>query len=184
MEIKETPFKGLYEIQPTVLRDDRGYFFESYHQKKLSQSGIDARFVQDNQSFSPKGVLRGLHFQRPPFDQGKLVRTIIGKALDVVVDLRQGSPTFGQHYKLVLDADKFNMLYVPPGFAHGFLALSDCVFFYKCTNFYDKASDGGIRWNDPDLAIDWGVAEANISAKDLQLPLLSEFLAGNNPWVF
>ncbi|MGF1637388.1 MAG: dTDP-4-dehydrorhamnose 3,5-epimerase [Cyclobacteriaceae bacterium] len=184
MEIKETEFKGLFEIVPRSFEDERGLFFESYHQIKFREAGIEAQFVQDNQSFSKAGVLRGLHFQLPPYDQGKLVRVISGRALDVAVDLREGSPTFGQHIAKVLESNLGNMLYIPPGFAHGFVALTDCIFFYKCTNFYDKPSDGGLKWDDPDLNIQWGIAEPNVSEKDIALPSLSDFLKGNNPWVF
>ncbi len=164
MEIKETEFKGLFEIVPRSFEDERGLFFESYHQIKFREAGIEA--------------------QLPPYDQGKLVRVISGRALDVAVDLREGSPTFGQHIAKVLESNLGNMLYIPPGFAHGFVALTDCIFFYKCTNFYDKPSDGGLKWDDPDLNIQWGIAEPNVSEKDIALPSLSDFLKGNNPWVF
>ncbi|WP_337044568.1 dTDP-4-dehydrorhamnose 3,5-epimerase [Emticicia sp. 17c] len=174
MEFRQTSIEGLIEIYPRIFGDDRGYFLESYHKKAFSDNGIPFDFVQDNQSLSSAGVLRGLHFQKDPHAQGKLVRVIIGKALDVAVDLRPESPTFGQYQKFLLDAELQNMVYIPAGFAHGFLALEKCLFTYKCTQFYNKASEGGIIWNDPDLAIDWGIEHPNISPKDLELPKLKE----------
>lgn len=176
MEIKETPIKGLVELVPKIFEDDRGLFFEAFHEKHLHEAGINKRFVQDNQSFSTKGVLRGLHLQKAPFAQGKLVRVITGSVLDVAVDLRPDSPTFGQHYKLVLDAKKNNMLYIPEGFAHGFLALEDAVFFYKCTHYYNKESEAGIVWNDETLNIDWPIEKPTVSEKDAILPTFQEFL--------
>ena len=170
MKIIKTPIEGLVEIVPNVFKDERGYFFESFHEQKIAEAVGNVRFVQDNQSFSTKGVLRGLHFQLPPYAQGKLVRVVTGKVLDVAVDLRQNSPTFGHHYKCHLDAEQNNMLYVPEGFAHGFVVLEDAVFFYKCTNYYNKASESGIIWNDPALNIDWGVSNPIVSSKDQELP--------------
>lgn len=143
---------------------------ESFHAKKLHDAGISAPFVQDNQSFSKKGVLRGLHFQKAPYAQGKLISVIFGKVLDVVVDIRKSSPTFGKYFKCVLDDEKHNMLYVPEGMAHGFLALEDSLFVYKCTSFYHKESEAGIVWNDDELAIDWGVSDPILSEKDAVLP--------------
>lgn len=173
MEFKAASLPGLIEIVPKIFHDERGFFFESYSQKMFTQNGISDDFVQDNHSFSVKGVLRGLHYQNPPFAQGKLVRAVVGKVMDVVVDIRPQSPTFGQHAKFMLDAAQGNMLYVPVGFAHGFVALEDAVFAYKCTALYDKPSEGGIIWNDPQLAIDWGIENPIVSAKDQQLPLFS-----------
>lgn len=170
MEFRKTSIEGLIEVLPRIFGDERGYFLESYHKEAFSENGIPFDFVQDNQSLSSAGVLRGLHFQREPHSQGKLVRVIMGKALDVAVDLRPGSPTFGKHEKFLLDAKTQNMVYIPTGFAHGFLALEQCLFTYKCTSFYNKASEGGIIWNDPDLGIDWGIENPNISQKDLELP--------------
>jgi dTDP-4-dehydrorhamnose 3,5-epimerase len=170
MEFRKTSIEGLIEVLPRIFGDERGYFLESYHKQAFADNGIPFEFVQDNQSLSSAGVLRGLHFQREPYAQGKLVRVIMGKVLDVAVDLRPGSPTFGKHEKFVLDAKIQNMVYIPAGFAHGFLALEQSLFTYKCTNFYNKASEGGIIWNDPDLGIDWGVENPNISQKDLELP--------------
>lgn len=174
MEFIELELPGLVEIRPKVLQDSRGYFFESYRQDAFAQHGIPTGFVQDNQSFSTAGVLRGLHFQNPPHDQGKLVRVVWGRGLDVVVDIRKGSPTFGQHLKLLLEAEKGTMLWVPPGFAHGFVALEDTVFTYKCTHLYNRQAEGGIFWADPDLGIDWEATNPNISEKDQVLPRLKD----------
>lgn len=176
MEFRKTFIEGLIEVLPRIFGDERGFFLESYHKKAFSEIGIPFDFVQDNQSLSSTGVLRGLHFQREPNAQGKLVRVIMGKALDVAVDLRPGSPTFGKHEKFLLDAKLQNMVYIPEGFAHGFLALEQCLFTYKCTNFYSKVSEGGIIWNDPHLAIDWGIENPNISQKDLELPKFKDIL--------
>ncbi len=170
MEFIKHRLSGVIECVPTKFHDERGYFYESYNQKRFAANGIPEDFVQDNFSFSTKGVLRGLHFQHNPHGQGKLVRVMTGKALDVVVDLRKDSPTFGQHEKFVLDADKGNMLYVPIGFAHGFVALEETIFVYKCTNFWNKDAESGIRWNDPKLGIDWGVENPIVSDKDQILP--------------
>jgi len=174
MEFRKTNIEGLIEIFPRMFGDERGYFLESYHKQAFSDNGIPFDFVQDNQSLSSPGVLRGLHFQKEAFAQGKLVRVIMGKVLDVAVDIRPNSPTFGQHQKFVLDAALQNMVYVPAGFAHGFLALEQSIFTYKCTNFYNKAAEGGIIWNDPDLGIDWGIENPNVSQKDLELPTFKE----------
>lgn len=161
-------FAGLYEIQPKIFGDSRGYFLETYSEKDFFESGLKMKFVQDNQSKSVKGVLRGLHFQtRRP--QGKLVRALQGRVYDVAVDLRKGSATFGKYYGVILDGEKQNQFYIPEGFAHGFYVLSEeAVFAYKCTDFYDPKGEGGLMWNDPAIGIDWkSVApEAN--------PLLSE----------
>jgi dTDP-4-dehydrorhamnose 3,5-epimerase len=174
-ELRSTPIAGLLEIFPRVFPDNRGYFFESFRQDWLQNQGIAEDWVQDNQSFSQKGTVRGLHFQRAPYAQAKLVRVISGKVLDVVVDLRKDSPTFGKHFSTVLDTEKNNLLYVPAGFGHGFSVLEDAVFVYKCSNYYHKASEGGILWSDPKLGIDWGVAEPIISEKDKAWPTLKEF---------
>jgi dTDP-4-dehydrorhamnose 3,5-epimerase len=164
VEFRELYLEGALEILPTVYEDDRGYFYESFNNKLKGKLKTD--FVQSNHSFSKKGVLRGLHFQRGWFRQGKLVRVTHGKATDVIVDLRDGSATFGKHLKIELSAEKHNMLWVPRGFAHGFLAMTDCVFQYKCDNPYNKATDNGIRWDDPTLDIDWGIDTPTISKKD------------------
>ncbi len=176
MEIVETRIPDLYIVKPAVFKDNRGYFFESYNKEAFLRSGIDQNFVQDNESKSAKGVLRGLHFQKPPFAQGKLVRVIKGAVRDVAVDLRKSSPTYGQWASIDLTEDNKWMYWVPPGFAHGFVTLEDnTVFFYKCTNVYNKASEGAIRWNDPDLNIDWGVDTPLLSDKDKIAPLFSDF---------
>ena len=174
MQIRETAIEGLIELIPRVFEDERGYFFESYNKSLFASLGLPIEFVQDNQSFSSKGVLRGLHLQNQPFAQGKLVRVITGQVLDVAVDLRVDSPTFGQYETFLLDARLANMAYIPEGFCHGFVALEDSIFSYKCTNIYNKAAESGIRWNDPDLDIDWGIRNPIVSDKDQDLKLLRE----------
>lgn len=176
MQILPTPFEGLFELIPILYKDDRGWFCESYKENLLRSAGIMYNFVQENQSFSRKGVVRGLHFQRPPYAQAKLASVLVGKVLDVVVDLRPESATFGKVYKCVLDGERRNMLMVPDGFAHGFAALEDSMFFYKCSNFYNKEAEGGIIWNDPELEIDWGVSEPIVSEKDQMLPTFRELV--------
>lgn len=161
--MKPTPISGMYEIHPTVFDDSRGYFFESFRKDTLDEWN----FVQDNESLSQKDVLRGLHFQAPPYAQGKLVRVIKGAVYDVAVDIRLNSPTYGKHYSLVLSEQNKIQLWIPPGFAHGFLVLEpDTIFSYKCTNYYHKASEGCILWNDPDLNIQWNVNNPILSEKD------------------
>ena len=174
MQIRETAIEGLIELIPRVFEDERGYFFESYNKLLFASLGLPMEFVQDNQSFSAKGVLRGLHLQSQPFAQGKLVRVITGQVLDVAVDLRIDSPTFGQYETFLLDAALANMAYIPEGFCHGFVALEDSIFSYKCTNIYNKTAESGIRWNDPDLNIDWGISHPIVSDKDQELKLLRE----------
>ena len=176
MEVINTKIPDLYIIKPRVFEDERGYFFESYNKEAFLRMGIDQNFVQDNESKSAKGVLRGLHFQKPPFTQGKLVRVMRGSVLDVAVDLRKASPTFGQWASVELTQDNKWMYWVPPGFAHGFVTLEDdTVFFYKCTNVYNKASEGSIRWDDPDLNIDWGIKNPVLSEKDKVAPFFKDF---------
>ncbi|NQV03481.1 MAG: dTDP-4-dehydrorhamnose 3,5-epimerase [Bacteroidia bacterium] len=176
MEIIKTPLAGLLIIKPDVFEDERGYFFESYNREKFLAYGIDATFVQDNESKSNRGVLRGLHFQNPPFAQGKLVRVMRGSVLDVAVDIRKGSPTYGKWSSIVLSGQNKWMYWIPSGFAHGFLTLEDdTIFFYKCTNVYSKESEGAIRWNDPDLNIDWDIKDPVISPKDEVAPVFAEF---------
>jgi dTDP-4-dehydrorhamnose 3,5-epimerase len=176
MKILATPFEGLYVIEPQVWGDARGHFFESYSEAAFKAAGLPTDFVQDNQSLSAKGILRGLHFQAPPFAQGKLVRVITGAVLDVVVDIRKSSPTYGQHFKIELSADNKKMLWVPPGFAHGFVTLEDqTIFVYKVTGLYHKESEGGLLWNDPQLGIDWGVADPLLSDKDKLQPSWAAF---------
>lgn len=176
MQIKTTGFEGLIEIIPSIYHDDRGWFYEFYKKDTFHNAGITTTFLQENQSFSKKGVVRGLHLQLPPYEQAKLVTVISGKVMDVVVDVRKGSKTFGQVYYCLLEGDRHNMLMVPEGFAHGFVALEDSVFFYKCSNIYNKQSETGIRWNDPQLNIDWIVDSPILSEKDCLLPTLEELL--------
>jgi len=168
MEIIETNLKGLLVIKPKVFEDERGYFFESYNYQLFKQAGLDFNFVQDNQSLSHTGVLRGLHFQNNPNAQGKLVRVISGSVFDVAVDIRKKSPTYGQWFGLELTEQNKWMMYIPEGFAHGFATLQDfTVFSYKCTNFYNKASEDCIFWSDSDLAINWPIENPILSDKDL-----------------
>lgn len=176
MKFIETGIKDLWQIIPEIHRDHRGYFFESLQLKKLKRIGIDDPFVQDNQSFSKKGVLRGLHFQKPPHAQGKLISVCFGEVQDIVVDIRESSPTFGKYYSCKLDDQRHNIMYVPPGMAHGFLALKDSLFVYKCTNYYHRQSEAGIQWNDPDLSIDWEVSSPVLSEKDAALPSFKEVM--------
>lgn len=167
MQVIATPISDLLIIQPKVFEDERGYFFESYNSSLFKQHHITVDFVQDNQSLSQKNVLRGLHFQNPPFAQGKLVRVITGSVLDVAVDIRKDSLTYGKHFSLVLNEKNKTMLWIPPGFAHGFLTLEDnTIFSYKCTNVYDKNSEDSVLWNDPDINIDWGTTTPLLSGKD------------------
>lgn len=178
MKIHQTPLKDCFYIEPEVFSDHRGTFIESYHKRDFNKAtGLDMEFVQDNQSVSKKGVLRGLHFQAGDFAQAKLVRVIYGKVLDVVVDLRPYSPTFRKAHKIVLDDQNLHQLFIPQGFAHGFLTLSETsVFNYKCDRFYYPGSESGVIYNDPELAIDWDFPEENfiLSEKDSKLPTLEE----------
>lgn len=175
MQIIETQIPGLLEIIPRVFGDDRGYFYESYNKAAFEKIGIHHEFVQDNQSKSSRGVLRGLHFQNPPYAQGKLVRVIQGSVLDVVVDIRKGSPTYGKHHKVKLSGENKIMFWVPPGFAHGFATLEDdTIFAYKCSNLYHKESEGSVLWNDPALNIDWGLENPILSPKDEEARPLAE----------
>lgn len=176
MNFVPTEIAGVWIIEPRVFADERGYFFESFAQREFeAAAGLQVNFVQDNESASAYGVLRGLHFQRPPFAQQKLVRVAMGAVLDVVVDIRKGSPTYGQHVAVELTADNHRQLFVPAGLAHGFVTLSEkAVFVYKCDQYYAPQAEGGIAWNDPALGIDWRLpAEAIcVSAKDALLPML------------
>lgn len=175
MKLIETKLKGCFIIEPNVIKDERGYFMESYNEAKLSGAiGQPLRFVQDNESFSTKGVLRGLHYQCGEHAQAKLVRVLQGEVLDVAVDIRPNSPTYGQFETTVLSAENKKQFYIPRGFAHGFLVLSaTATFFYKCDNFYNKESEGGIFYNDPTINIDWNFNsnELIISDKDRIQPL-------------
>jgi dTDP-4-dehydrorhamnose 3,5-epimerase len=173
MNLETTLIKDLILISPTVFEDERGYFFEAYSKSKLSDLGIDIDFVQDNQSFSKKGTLRGLHYQNPPFAQTKLVRVLQGEIMDIAVDLRKDSSTYGQSYAVLLTSENKKQLLVPQGFAHGFSVISEtAVVLYKCDQYYNKQSEGGIRFDDPALSIDWGMdlKQTIVSDKDLILP--------------
>jgi len=176
MEIIAGELEGLFIIEPKVFGDARGYFFESFHAERFAQStGSSVQFVQDNESFSQKGVLRGLHRQRPPFGQAKLVRVVQGAVLDVAVDVRPGSPTYGKHQAVVLSAENKRQFFIPEGFVHGFLTLEDnTIFHYKCSNYYAPDCEAGIRWNDPDIGIDWGITDPILSEKVKLLPFLRE----------
>lgn len=177
INIIKTKIDGLVIIKPSVFGDERGYFMETYNEEEFHEAGLTMKFVQDNESKSSKGVLRGLHFQRK-FSQGKLVRVTRGEVYDVGVDLRYGSPTYGQWAGVLLTEENKTMFYVPEGFAHGFLVISDeAVFNYKCTNLYAPEYDGGVRWNDPSIGVEWpleGIDEPLLSEKDKELPFLSE----------
>jgi len=168
MDIIKTPIEGLLVIRPKVFGDKRGYFFESWSKDTFEKNGLDFDFVQDNQSLSGKGVLRGLHFQNPPFAQGKLVRVIKGAILDVSVDIRKDSPTYGQHLSVELSEKTKTIVWIPPGFAHGFLTLKDnTIFSYKCTGAYNKESEGALLWNDKELNINWEINDPLVLEKDL-----------------
>lgn len=178
MKFIETEIHGVYIIEPTVFNDSRGYFFESYNETEFRKNDICSRFVQDNQSKSSYGTIRGLHFQNGFYAQAKLVRVIHGKVLDVAVDLRKNSPTFGKHIAVELDAEKNNMLFIPRDFAHGFSVLSEtATFAYKCDNSYNGKSEGGILYSDPDLNINWGIPKDKIitSDKDALWPTLKQW---------
>jgi dTDP-4-dehydrorhamnose 3,5-epimerase len=169
MKITKTNIDGLIIIEPQIFKDYRGSFFESWNVKNFQEIGIKDNFVQDNQSSSSKGVLRGLHFQTPPYAQAKLVRIIKGSVLDVAVDLRSDSPTYGRHFSIVLSDKNFKSFYIPKGFAHGFVALeNDTIFSYKCSEMYNKESERCLMWNDKDLGIDWNVSNPIVSPKDMQ----------------
>lgn len=178
MNVIKTDIEGVVVIEPRVFDDARGYFFESYSKRRFDEAVRPVEFVQDNESMSTRGVIRGLHFQRPPFSQSKLVRCVRGAVLDVVVDIRRGSPTYGSHVAVELTGENRRQLFVPRGFAHGFAVLSDeAVFQYKCDNYYHPESEGGISIADNSLGIDWRInpAEAILSDKDLRNPMLRDF---------
>jgi len=178
MEVLETHIKDLVIIKPKVFEDTRGYFFESYNDGVFQKNGIHEKFIQDNQSLSHAGVLRGLHFQAPPHAQGKLVRVIKGAVLDVAVDIRKHSATYGQHVAIELTEENKTMFYIPIGFAHGFLTLRDnTIFSYKCTNLYHKDSEGCVLWNDKDININWNIAKPLLSEKDLTGTPFKEFVS-------
>ena len=179
MPFVETGINGLYIFEPNVFKDSRGYFFEAYNQNVYDKQGIDIKFVQDNQSFSARGTIRGLHYQLPPHSQTKLVRVLSGAILDVAVDIRKGSPTYGKVFTIELNAENKKQLYIPAGFAHGFSVLSETAeVLYKCDKFYNKESEAGILYNDPSLGIDWMIEKGSelISEKDAKLPVFEEAL--------
>lgn len=178
MNVIKTPIEGVFILEPRIFNDTRGYFFESFSAREFEEEVCRTTFVQDNESFSTYGVVRGLHFQKPPFAQSKLVRVIQGVVLDVAVDIRPGSPTYGQHVAVELTGDNHRQFFIPRGFAHGFAVLSETVLFqYKCDQFYAPQSEGGIAWNDPTLNIDWKIPadQVILSEKDTQHPLLKDF---------
>ena len=184
MNVVQTEIPGVVIIEPRVFEDARGYFFESFSQREFDSQVREVRFVQDNESKSSYGVLRGLHFQKPPHAQSKLVRVVKGRVLDVAVDIRKGSPTYGIHIAVELTEDNHRQLFIPRGFAHGFAVLSDEVIFqYKCDNYYAPQSEGAVAWNDPDLGIDWGVPadKVMLSAKDMNHPQLKDI---DSPFVY
>lgn len=180
MKITKTNFEGLLTIESDIFDDERGYFFESYNKGKFDTIGINIDFVLDTESFSKKSVLRGFHFQKPPFSQGKLIRAVHGRVLDVVIDIRKKSPTYGRWFSTVLSAANKKMLWIPPGFAHGFLVLEDnTILSYKLTAFHNKEAESGILWSDSDLNVDWkfdkyGIERPILSEKDKKLPLFKE----------
>ena len=175
MKIIETNLPGCVVVEPAVHGDERGFFYEGWNAQRCGQYGLPTSFVQHNVSRSQKGVLRGLHYQWPHNAQGKLVSVLEGEVYDVAVDIRRGSPTFGQHAAAILSADNKRHFWIPEGFAHGFLVLSETALFtYLCTAPYDRASDNSLRWDDPALAIDWPLAEVSLSAKDAAAPLLAD----------
>ena len=176
MELIKTSIDGLLIIKPDVFKDERGYFFESYNKERFAKAGLMMDFVQDNESKSSKGVLRGLHFQKPPYAQGKLVRVVKGSVMDVAVDLRKDSPTYGKWESVILSEDNKLQFWIPEGFAHGFVTLEDeTVFNYKCTNINKKESEGSILWNDPDININWNIDNPILSEKDKISPLFKNF---------
>jgi dTDP-4-dehydrorhamnose 3,5-epimerase len=176
--VEQTPFDGLLVVKSTVYGDKRGYFTESYNMRDWVLAGISTEFIQDNLSLSRKNILRGLHFQLPPYAQTKIVRVIKGSVLDVVVDIRRKSPTYGQHFSIVLSDENFLQLCVPEGFAHGFLTLEDeTIFAYKCSNYYHHEVERGLAWNDTELAIDWGTDDPVLSDKDKQYEPFSQFVS-------
>lgn len=184
MEVIKTDIEGVVIIEPRIFRDPRGYFFESFSAREFCERVADVTFVQDNESMSSRGVMRGLHFQRPPYTQAKLVRCVRGRVLDVAVDIRKGSPTYGKHVAIELTEDNHRQLFIPHGFAHGFAVLSDTAhFLYKCDTYYHPEADGGISIQDASLGIDWQIdpSEAVLSDKDLKHALLQDF---DSPFIY
>ncbi len=181
MKVETYSILGPLLITPSIFEDERGHFFESFSKALFQQHGINSEFVQDNQSLSQKGTLRGLHFQAPPFDQGKLVRVSRGRVIDIIVDIRKSSPTYGQNITVELSDKNKQQLWVPPGFAHGFSVIEDnTIFQYKCTQYYNKTSEGGVIYNDNTLALDWKIENPIVSEKDLILPAFKNF---NSPFI-
>lgn len=181
-DIRPTPLPGVLVIQPQVFRDPRGFFLELFHEQALAEHGFTDHFVQDNLSGSSYGTVRGLHFQAPPHAQAKLVTVLQGAVLDVVVDIRRGSPTYGQHWAIELTDANRTVFFIPEGFAHGFSVLSEtCLFYYKCSRYYHRPAEGGVLWSDPALGIDWRVPAALISDKDQRQPRLAEL---DSPFTF
>ena len=175
MKVEKVEIEGLLIVKPAVFEDERGYFFEAFNAPKFADLRLPTNFIQDNLSKSSKNVLRGLHFQNPPYAQGKLVSVVRGAVLDVAVDIRKGSPTYGSHFSIVLSDENKTQFYIPPGFAHGFKTLEDdTIFSYKCTNGYNKESEGSIKWDDAELGIDWQVENPIISDKDELAPSFCE----------
>jgi dTDP-4-dehydrorhamnose 3,5-epimerase len=180
MQFERNEFEGVFIIKPRIFEDERGYFFESFNKNVFKANDLNVDFVQDNESLSQKNVLRGMHFQRPPYAQGKLIRVIQGSVLDVAVDIRKTSKTYGKHLKVELSAKNKTMIYIPAGFAHGFLTLEDnTIFSYKCTNFFNKASEDALLWNDDEIRIDWGIKTPILSDKDKKAQLFNSF---NSPF--
>ena len=178
MDVIKTAIEGVLIIEPRVFKDARGYFFESFSQREFEEKVCKTQFVQDNESMSTAGVVRGLHFQKPPYAQAKIVRVLRGAVLDFAVDIRKGSPTYGKYVSTLLTADNFRQFYIPAGFAHGFTALEDnTVFAYKCSNFYNKASEGCIMFNDKDLNIDWQIENPITSEKDMHGEAFATFVS-------
>jgi dTDP-4-dehydrorhamnose 3,5-epimerase len=175
MKINKTPIDGILVIEPDVFKDERGFFLETFHAQKYKDLGIEKNFVQDNLSFSSKGILRGLHFQhRNP--QAKMVQVLLGEVFDVAVDIRRNSPTFGKWFGMMLSQENLCQMYIPEGFAHGYCVVSKTALFaYKCSDFYSPADEGGLFWSDPEIGIEWPVSNPILSKKDSKLPCLSEF---------
>ena len=177
MDVIKTDIEGVVILEPRLFEDERGYFFEAFSEREFTEKVRECHFVQENEAYSTYGVVRGLHFQRPPHAQSKLVRVVKGRVLDVVVDIRKGSPTFGKHIAVELSAENHRQLFIPRGFAHGYSVLSEeALLEYKCDNYYAPASEGAILWNDPALAIDWQIPSESVilSDKDMKNPALSE----------
>ena len=177
LDIQAGPLSGILLIKPKIYSDNRGHFYESHNRKKWAEAGLKMDFVQENRSSSIKNTLRGLHFQAPPFAQGKLVEVLHGRALDVVVDIRKDSPTFGEHFAIELCGDEILQMYVPEGFAHGFLALEDTIFNYKCTSYYEPSAENSLLWNDSTLGITWGIDNPILAVKDSKGMIFKDFIS-------